>query len=151
MSAEARNVYMVELTLRILTTAENVLFWLTRQSNISQVVLLLTLSIASTDLFTHFTIICPQQSGFCLDTFVLPLCLVLFFRGFAHEMPHVNIHHKWSLFKVQLLWLILTNAETPVLWSPDVKRWLVGKDWGQEETRVIEDEIVGWNHRLSGH
>ena len=122
MSAEARNVYIVEMTLRILTTAENILFWLTRQSNIFQLVLLLTLSIANADLFTHFIIICPQ-SGFCLDTFVLPLCLVSFSRGFAHEIPHVNINHQWSLFKVQLPWLILMNAEAeaPVLWSRDVK------------------------------
>ena len=123
MSAEARNVCTVEMTLRTLTTAENISFWLTRQSNIFQMVLLLTLSIADADLFTHFITICPQQSGFCLDTFVLPLCLVLHSRGFAREMPHVNISHRWSLFKAQLPWLISTNgeAEAPVLWSPDVK------------------------------
>ena len=49
------------------------------------------------------------------------------------------------------------EAETPILWSPDEKRWLTGKDldtgkdWGQEEKRVTEDEIVGWHCRLSGH
>ena len=49
------------------------------------------------------------------------------------------------------------EAETPVLWPPDAKSWLIwkdpdaGKDWGQEEKGMTEDEIVGWHHRLSGH
>ena len=48
------------------------------------------------------------------------------------------------------------EAETPILWPPDVKSWLIwkdpaaGKDWGQEEQKT-EDEIVGWHHRLQGH
>ena len=49
------------------------------------------------------------------------------------------------------------EAETPILWSPDAKNWLlgkdldVGKDWRQEEKGTTEDEIVGWHHRLDGH
>ena len=49
------------------------------------------------------------------------------------------------------------EAETLVLWSPDVKSWLVwkdpdvGKDWGQEEKGVTEDEMVGLHHWLNGH
>ena len=49
------------------------------------------------------------------------------------------------------------EAETPVLWPPDAKNWLIGKDpdagkdWGQEEKGTTEDEIVGWHHRLNGH
>ena len=49
------------------------------------------------------------------------------------------------------------GAETPVLWPPDVKSWLIGKDpdagkdWGQEEKGTTEDEMVGWHHRLDGH
>ena len=49
------------------------------------------------------------------------------------------------------------EAETPILWSPDVKSWLIGKDpdagkdWGQEEKGTTEDEMVGWHHQLSGH
>ena len=49
------------------------------------------------------------------------------------------------------------EAETPILWPPDVKNWLIwkdpdaGKDWGQEEKGVTEDEIVGWHHWLDGH
>ena len=49
------------------------------------------------------------------------------------------------------------EAETPILWPPDVKNWLIwkdsdaGKDWGQEETGTAEDEMVGWHHWLNGH
>ena len=46
------------------------------------------------------------------------------------------------------------EAETPILWLPDAKNWLigkVGKRWGQEEKGTIEDEMVGWYHRLNGH
>ena len=49
------------------------------------------------------------------------------------------------------------EAETPILWTPDVKSWLIwkdsdaGKDWTQEETGTTEDEMVGWHHRLNGH
>ena len=49
------------------------------------------------------------------------------------------------------------EAETPILWPPDLKIWLiwkapdVGKDWGQEEKGMIEDEIVGWYHWLNGY
>ena len=48
------------------------------------------------------------------------------------------------------------KAETPVLWPPDVKSWLIGKDsdagrdWGQEEKGTTEDEMAGWHHRLDG-
>ena len=48
------------------------------------------------------------------------------------------------------------EAETPILWPPDVKSWLIGKDsdagkdWGQEEKGTTEDEMVGWHHRLDG-
>ena len=51
----------------------------------------------------------------------------------------------------------VAEAEAPVLWSPDVKSWLIGKDpdagkdRGQEEKRMTEDETVGWHHWLSGH
>ena len=50
-----------------------------------------------------------------------------------------------------------TEAETPVLWPPHVKSWLIGKDsnagrdWGQEEKGTTEDEMAGWHHQLDGH
>ena len=46
------------------------------------------------------------------------------------------------------------EAKTPILWPPDAKSWVIwkdpdaGKDWGQEEKGMIEDEMVGWHHRL---
>ena len=49
------------------------------------------------------------------------------------------------------------EAETPILWPPDEKNWLTGKDpdagkgWKQEEKRTTEDEMVGWHHWLDGH
>ena len=48
------------------------------------------------------------------------------------------------------------EAETPVLWPPDAKSWLIGKDsdvrkdWKQEERGMTEDEMVGWHHRFDG-
>ena len=50
-----------------------------------------------------------------------------------------------------------TDAETPILWPPQAKSWLIwkdpdlGNDWGQEEKGITEDEMVGWYHWLNGH
>ena len=49
------------------------------------------------------------------------------------------------------------RAETPVLWPPHEKSWLFGKDfdagrdWGQEEKGMTEDEMAGWHHWVNGH
>ena len=49
------------------------------------------------------------------------------------------------------------EAETPVLWLPHAKSWLIGKDpdaekdWRQEEKGTTEDEMVGWHYQLNGH
>ena len=49
------------------------------------------------------------------------------------------------------------EAETPILWPPDAKNWLIrkdpdaGKDWRWEEKGTTEDEMVGWHHRLDRH
>ena len=49
------------------------------------------------------------------------------------------------------------EAETPILWPPDAKSWLIwkhpdaGKDWRQEEKGMTEEEMAGWHHRLNGH
>ena len=58
-------------------------------------------------------------------------------------------------------WILIgrtdVEAETPILWPPDVKNWLTekdpdaGKDWGQEEKGMTEDEMVGRHHRLNEH
>ena len=59
------------------------------------------------------------------------------------------------------LWVFIrrtdAKAETPILWPPHVKNWLIGKDpdagkeWRQEEKGTTEDEMVGWHHWLNGH
>ena len=49
------------------------------------------------------------------------------------------------------------EAETPILWPPDAKSWLIWKDpdagrnWGQEEKGMTEDEMAGWHHQLNEH
>ena len=49
------------------------------------------------------------------------------------------------------------EAETPILWPPDVKNWLIwkdlvaGRDWRQEEKWMPEDEMAGWHHWLKRH
>ena len=49
------------------------------------------------------------------------------------------------------------EAETPTLWPPYAKSWLIwrdpdaGEDWRQEEKGSTEDEMVGWHHQLNGH
>ena len=58
-------------------------------------------------------------------------------------------------------WILIgrtdAEAETPILWPPDMNNWLTGKDpdagqdWRQEEKGMTEDEMVGWPHWLDGH
>ena len=70
------------------------------------------------------------------------------------EIKSVNLKGKkpW-------IFIGMTDAkvEAPILWPPDTKSWLIGKDpgagkdWGQEEKRVTEDEMVGRHHWLNGH
>ena len=49
------------------------------------------------------------------------------------------------------------EAETPVLWPPHAKSWLIekdrdaGRDWRQEEKGTIEDEMARWHPQLDGH
>ena len=49
------------------------------------------------------------------------------------------------------------EAETPILWPPYAKSWVIGedpdagRDWGQEEKGTTEDKMVGWHHGLNGH
>ena len=70
------------------------------------------------------------------------------------EIQPVHPKGNWS-------WVFIgrtdAEAETPTLWPPDAKSWLiwkdpdVGKDWRQEEKGTTEDEMVGWHHWLNGH
>ena len=51
----------------------------------------------------------------------------------------------------------MSLSETPILWPPHAKNWLIGKDpdagrdWEQEEKGTTEDEMAGWHHQLDGH
>ena len=51
----------------------------------------------------------------------------------------------------------ILDTKAPILWPPDAKSWLIGKDpdagkdWKQEEKGMTEDEMAGWHHRLNGH
>ena len=62
----------------------------------------------------------------------------------------------WRRWTLGFLWKEDAKAETPVLWPPNVKIWLIGKDsdagrdWGQVEKGTTEDEMAGWHHRLDG-
>ena len=70
----------------------------------------------------------------------------------SKEIKAVNLkgNQPWILFG-------RIDAEAPVFWSPDASRWLIGKvpdsgkDWGQKEKRVSEDEMVGWHYRYNEH
>ena len=90
------------------------------------------------------TIGCSEACGIFPDQ-GLDLCLL---HWQADSLP---LDHQGSPRRTD------SEAEAPILWPPDAKCWLVGKDpvagkdWGQEEKRVTEDEMVGWHHQLSGH
>ena len=64
-------------------------------------------------------------------------------------------HPKGNQFWI-FIWRTAVEAETPNLWLSDVKNWLIGKDpdagkdWGQEEKGMTEDEMVEWHHQLHG-
>ena len=68
------------------------------------------------------------------------------------ELKPVNPNQSWIF-----IGRTDVEAETPILWPPDVKNWLIGKDpdagkgWRQEEKGTAEDEMVGWHHWLNGH
>ena len=72
----------------------------------------------------------------------------------CNEIQPVHPKGDWS-------WVFIgrtdVEAETPILWPPDAKRWLIwkgpdaGKDWGQEKKGTTEDDMVGWHHWLDGH
>ena len=58
-------------------------------------------------------------------------------------------------------WILIgrigAEAETPILWPPDAKNWVIGKDpdagkdWRLEEKSITENKMIGWHHQLDGH
>ena len=78
------------------------------------------------------------------------------------SVPWVARRSNQSILKeINQFWVFIgrtdAEAETPILWPPDGKNWLIGKDpdagrdWGQEENGMTEDEMDGWHHWLDGH
>ena len=76
----------------------------------------------------------------------------------SKEIKPVNSkgNQPWIYIGTDMHWTD-AEAEAPILWPPDAKSRLAvkdpdaGKDWGQEEKRATEDELVGWHHWLKGH
>ena len=82
--------------------------------------------------------------------------------GVLPSMASQRVGHYWVCWtttKGNQPWIFIetTDAEAPILWPPDVKNWLLGKDpdagkdWGQKKKGVADDEVVGWHHWLNGH
>ena len=95
------------------------------------------------------------------DIFALVTILVYHNREKTLKSPLDNKEIKPVNPKGNQPWIFTgrTNAEAevPILWQPDVKSWLIGKDpdarkdWGKEEKGATENEMIGWYHWLNGH
>ena len=94
-------------------------------------------------------------------TLLTKLCIQIVVLEKTLESPLDCMEIKPVHPKGNLSWLFIwrtdTVAETPILWPPNAKNWLIGKDpnagkdWRQEERGVIEDEMVEWHHWFDGH
>ena len=77
------------------------------------------------------------------------------------ESPLESKEIKPANLKGSQPWILFARtdaeAETPILWAPDMRSRLIrkdpdaGKDWKQEEKGMAEDEMVGWHHSLNGY
>ena len=73
------------------------------------------------------------------------------------RVPWTARRSNQSILKEIIIGRTDAKAEAPVLWPPDVKNWLLGKDpeagkeWRQKEKGTAEDEMVGWHHGLDVH
>ena len=82
--------------------------------------------------------------------------VVTYKKPITGQWPPCTDHATRSFISIQLFGRNDAKAETPVLWPPHAKSWLIGKDsdagsdWGQEEKGMTEDEMAGWHHRLDG-
>ena len=85
-------------------------------------------------------------------TVVLEKTLESFLDSKEIQSVHPKGNQSWTF-----IGRTVAEAETPILWPPDGKNWLIGKDpdagrdYGQEEKWTTEDEKVGWHHWLNGH
>ena len=95
---------------------------------------------------------CWAPKNWCFWTVVLEKTLESLFN--CKEIQPVCTKGDWSCVFIGRTDI---EAETPKLWPPDVKSWLiwkdpdVAKDWGQGEKGTTEDKMVGWHHRHNGH
>ena len=132
------------------------------------------------ELFLHFS---PVAYWATIDLgsssfSVISFCLFIVFMGFSRQeywsglpfpfpVDHI-LSDSWEslgLKEIQPVhpkgdqsWVFTgrtdVEAEAPIIWPPDAKSWLIGKDpdagkdWGQEEKGMTENEMVGWHHRL---
>ena len=91
------------------------------------------------------------QKNWCFWTVVLEKTLESPLDCKEIQPVHPEGDQSWIFF-----WRTDAKAETPILWPPDAKSWLIwkdpdaGKDWGQEKG-ATEDEMVGWHHWFDGH
>ena len=121
----------------------------------------------------------PNSLRFALPSFVLLLCNMcntllqigqtsfFFTRLWAldEKVSRWLCHPNAQCKEIKLVspkgnqsWIFIrgTEAEARILWPPDAKNWLIGKDpdagedWRQEEKGMAEDEVVGWHHWLHG-
>ena len=92
------------------------------------------------------------QKNWCFWTVVLEMTL-------ESPLDYKEIQPVHSKGDQSLVFIGRTDveAETPILWPPDAKSWLIWKDWHaginwrQEEKGMTEDEMVGWHHQLNEH
>ena len=90
--------------------------------------------------------------NWCFQTMLLEKTLESLLESKEIQPVHPKGNQPWIL-----IGRTDAEAETPILWPPDAKNWVIGKDpdaakdWGQEEKGMTEDEMVGWHHWLHGH
>ena len=90
---------------------------------------------------------------------VLKILEISLWTGTGVVLTHCDHSSRCFIGFLCDLWIFIrtdAEAETPILWLPDAKNWLVwkdpdaGKDWGQEKG-MTEEEMAGWHHQLKGH
>ena len=90
--------------------------------------------------------------NWCFWTVVLEKTLESPLKSKEIEPVHPKGNQSWIFIR-----RTDAEAETLILWPPDVKNWLIrkdpdaGKDWRQEEKGMTEDEMVVWHHRINGN
>ena len=90
--------------------------------------------------------------NWCFWTVVLERILQSLLNYEEIKPVHPKGNQSWIFFGRTVV-----EAETPILWPPDAKNRVIGKDhdagkdWRWEEKGTTEDEMVGWHHRLNGH